>query len=301
VLLALFAWCFIPLLPRCAVVGLARVLGAVAWCLSPSLRRISEANLHVVFGESLTPARRCGIGRASFQCFALTMLDVFWFMRDTRRRMERYVRVDDSFLPVFDRPPLIAFTGHIGNWEVMSMFCGFRGAPVTAVVMPLKNPFADRLLNRLRQATGSQPVPRRGAVRALLKSLTAGRTVALVIDQNTRPAEGGVFLPFLGLPAPVSNAPGMLWQRTRVPLLVVDCTADRHGVYTVRAGDIFPLPAEESSAEWVTARAVQELERVIRARPEHWLWSYKRWRYYRAEDPVARYPFYAKPYKQGAR
>ena len=289
------------MIPRRAVVGLSRILGTIAWRLSPSLRRISEANLHLVFGATLNPARCREIGCASFQSFALTMLDVFWFMRDTRRRMERYVRVDDSFLPVFERPPLIAFTGHLGNWEVMSMFCGFRGAPVTAVVMPLKNPLADRLLNRLRRRTGSQPVPRQGAVRALLKSLKAGRTVALVVDQNTSPAEGGVFMPFLGLPATVSNAPGMLWQRTRVPLLVVDCTADRHGVYTVKAGEMFPLPGEDASAEMVTARVVQELERVIRARPEHWLWSYKRWRYYREEDPVEKYPFYAKPYRKGER
>lgn len=277
------------------------MFGTVAWVFSPSLQRICEANLLVVFGDAITPARRRQIGRASFQNFALTMLDVFWFMRFTHRRMERYVRMDDSFLPVFDRPPLIAFTGHLGNWEVMSMFCGFRGAPVTAVVKPLKNPVADRLLNRLRQTTGSHPVPRRGAVRALLRSLKAGRTVALVIDQNTRPAEGGVFIPFLGLPAPVSNAPGMLWQRTRVPLLMVDCVADRHGVYTVRAGDIFPLPGEEPSAEALTAQVVQELETVIRARPEHWLWSYKRWRYYREDDPKEKYPYYAGLYKKGKR
>lgn len=293
------AWSLIPLLPRGGVVRLARVLGALSWTFSPLLQRISEANLQVVFGDSITPERRREIGRASFQCFALTLLDVFWFMRDTRRRMERYVRVDDSFRPVFDRPPLIAFTGHLGNWEVMSMFCGFRGSPVTAVVMPLKNPFADRLLNRLRQTTGSHPVPRQGAVRALLKSLKAGRTVALVIDQNTRPSEGGVFLPFLGLPAPVSNAPGMLWQRTRVPLLMVDCRADRHGVYTVRAGDSFPAPGEEPSAEMMTAMAVRHLEAAIREHPEQWLWSYKRWRYYREDDPVERYPFYATPYREG--
>jgi KDO2-lipid IV(A) lauroyltransferase len=275
------------------------LLGVVAWVFSPSLQRICEANLQVVYGDAMTPARRSRIGRASFQSFALTMLDVFWFMRDTHHRVQRFVRVDDSFLPLFDRPPLIACTGHLGNWEIMSTLCGVRGAPVTAVAMPLKNPFADRLLNRMRRTTGSCAVPRQGAVRALLTSLKAGRSIALVMDQNTRTSEGGIFLPFLGLPATVSNAPGMLWQRTRVPLLVVDCTADRQGVYTARGSAVFPPAGEELSPEAVTARVVQELERVIRERPAHWLWSYKRWRYYREDDPVAQYPFYAKPYKRG--
>lgn len=259
------------------------------------------ANLDLVFGDAITPARRHEIGRASFQSFALTMLDVFWFMRDTRRRVERYVRVDDSFRPMFDRPPLIGCTGHIGNWEIMSTLCGLHGAPLTAVAMPLKNPFADRLLNRLRRTTGSEAVPRQGAVRSLLKSLMAGRSIALVMDQNTRTSEGGFFMPFLGLPAPVTNAAGMLWQRTRVPLFVADCTADRQGVYTAIGSPVFPLPGEDPSPEALTAQAVRYLEAAIRARPEHWLWSYKRWRYYREDDPVERYPFYAKPYKRGNR
>jgi len=249
----------------------------------------------------MSARRRREIGRSSFQYFALTMLDVFWFMRATRRRVARYVRVDDSFLPMFESPPLIGCTGHIGNWEIMSTLCGLHGAPVTAVAMPLKNAFADRLLKRLRRTAGSVSVPRKGAVRSLIRSLKEGRSIALVIDQNTLTSEGGAFLPFLDLPAPTTKSAGLLWQRTRIPLFVGFCSADRHGVYTAWGSGVFPPPDAELTPEEVTLMAVKHLEAAIRTYPEQWLWSYKRWRYYREGDPAERYPFYAKPYRKGAR
>ncbi len=290
----------IPWLPRRAVVGLANALGALAWRWSPKLCRIADANLRLVFGDTLSPTERQAICRASFQSFALTLLDMFWFMVNTTRRHHRYVLLDESFMPLINHPPVIGVTGHFGNWEIMSAACGLHGAPLTAVAMPLKNRFVDRMLNRLRRTAGSQAVPRQGAVRALLKNLKNGRNIALVLDQNTLPREGGIFMPFLGLYAPVSNAAGLLWQRTGAPLLVTSCIADARGVYTARGSRLLPPPSGEGAEftpEDVTALAVQEIEQVIRRYPSNWLWSYKRWCYYRDEDPVERYPFYARRYR----
>ncbi len=301
-LMALLAWIVIPYLPRRAVVALAHGLGALAWRFSRKLQRISEANLDLAFGGELPLARRQAIGRAAFQSFALTLLDVYWFRRNRRRRLERYVRMTPACMPLIHASPLIAVTGHIGNWEIMSTVCGLHDVPVTAVAMPLANGMADRLLNRLRRTTGSRAVARQGAVRPLLKSLKAGRTIALVIDQNTLPEEGGVWVPFFGLPVPVSNAAGMLWQRTGVQLITLACRADRNGMYTMSGSVLFPEEANSGiTAEAITRRASAMLEEEIRAQPEQWLWAYKRWRYYRTEDPAERYPFYAKHYTPGSR
>jgi KDO2-lipid IV(A) lauroyltransferase len=296
-LLALTGWLIIPWLPRAAVVWLSRFLGGIAWACSPHLRRIAMANLELAFGESMSPARRQEIGKASCQSFALMLLDVFWFMRRTASRQSRYFQYDASFLRFINESPFIAVAGHIGNWELQSTVCGALGAPVTAVAMPLRNPFVDRILNRMRSQTGCMPVPRRGAVRSLLKSLKAGRTIALVLDQNTLPKEGGLFVPFFGLPVPVSNAAALLWQRTGVSLMALCCVADREGVYHVTVNPPFPSPGEDLTVDALTLRATQELEAMIRLHPEHWLWSYKRWHYYRPEDPAQRYPFYARLYK----
>ncbi len=147
--LVLFARGSISLLSRLAVVRLSGFLGICAYSFSPSSRRVSLANLKIAFGDSLSEPEMRVISKASFQHFCLSLLDLFWFNRNTPERMKLYFRYDPSFEAVFDGTPHILISGHLGNWEVMGLGCGQRGLPVTAVVMPSKNAFAESELARL--------------------------------------------------------------------------------------------------------------------------------------------------------
>ena len=290
-LLAILAWGLIPFLPRRVVVALARWGGTLAWTFSLRERNVSLANLDLVFGDALSVPEKEAIGRRSFQSFSLTVLDLFWFSRFTESRYRHFVKLDEKVRLILAQKPLIGVTGHLGNWEIISMMYGMEGSPMTAVAMPLKNPFVDRMLYRLRMRTGSVPVAREGAIRHLLRTLRAKGVVGLVLDQNTTPQEGGVFVPFFGLPVAVSNAAGLLAVKTQAPLAVAVAYADARGVYQFTAGDIIH-PVDRSDAE-ITLAVTQQLERLIRRHPEYWLWSYKRWRYYRACDDPVTFPYYA--------
>ncbi len=291
VVLAWLAWCMIPLLPRGCILGLARCSGVLGWRFSRRERKVSDANLDLVYGDHLSEQEKNRIGCHSFQTFALTLLDLFWFSRFTRSRYARYVRVDEKMRAVMQQHPLVGVTGHFGNWEILSMMYGMEGNPMTAVAMPLKNPFVDRMLCRLRNRSGSISVAREGAVRSLLRALRAGGVVGLVLDQNTCPEEGGVFVPFFGLPVAVSNAAGLLACKTKAPLAVAGVFPDNKGVYHVSVRDVFYPQGKD--AETITAEVTACLEELVRQHPEHWLWSYKRWRYYRAQDDASAYPYYA--------
>lgn len=299
VFLAGLAYLLIPLLPRCAVVGLSRLLGSLGWWVSPRERRIALANLQLVYGTTLSDQERRRIGVRSFQSFALTALDLFWFSRRRHQRHRRYIQVDADSEAIITQSPLIGITGHIGNWEVVSTICGLYGKPMTAVAMPLKNAVVDRLLRRLRESTGSESVARKGAIRSLLRALKNERIIGLVIDQNTLPSEGGVWVPFFGLDVPVTSAPGVLHQRTGVPMVTAIAIADRRGVYRLIMSDRFPedKPVEGNDVVDLTALATQQLETMIRQHPEHWLWSYKRWRYFTDPEDAARYPYYAQHFE----
>jgi KDO2-lipid IV(A) lauroyltransferase len=291
----------LPLLPRRVILWLSRVLGAVAYALSPKLRRIAQANLDLAFGDSKTTEEKQAINRASFQSFTLVILDSFWLNRNTTSRLAKTMRYDASFRPVFDGPPVIIVTGHIGNWEIVSLGCGLEGHPMTSIAMPLKSPFADRELNRLREKTGSEIAARKGAIRHIIKALRNGRNTAVLVDQNTLPEEGGTFVPFFGLSVPVSKAAGALWARTKAKIMVCWCVPDEQGVYTVYARPPFTNDGETLTTEAIAARATQELEIIIRENPQFWLWSYKRWCFYRESDDKDRYPFYSKSYEDTLR
>ncbi|MBT3193229.1 MAG: lysophospholipid acyltransferase family protein [Verrucomicrobia bacterium] len=296
-LLLLLGRCTIPLLPRRAILALSRGLGRCAYRFSHKLRKYAEANLDIAFEESKTPEEKRQINIASFQNFALLMLDLFWFNFRTKKRLRQYLKYDESFQILFRDPPAIVVTAHYGNWEVVSLGCGLEGHPMTSVAMPLKNPFADSELYRLRAKTGSEITSRDGAIRHVIRALRAGRGTALLVDQNVLPKEGGVFVPFFGLPVPVTKAVGSLWSRTQAKIMVSWCIPDEHGVYTVHSKTPFPEAGEDLSSDEIAARVTKGLEDIIREQPEYWLWSYRRWRYYQEGDDPSLYPFYARKTK----
>jgi KDO2-lipid IV(A) lauroyltransferase len=291
------AFLFVPFLPRRAVVGLARRLGSLAYRLAKRTRRLAIANLEVAFGSTLTAEERESVARSAFQTFGLTLLDLFWFRRFTRSRVTKWVRFDASLDPYFEGGAMVAVTAHFGNWEVMGLAAAAQGKPPVSVAAPLMNPAVDAVLLRERRRTGQEVVPREGAAKALIRALRAGRSVAVLLDQNTHPRDGGIFVPFFGRPVPVSRVPAALAIRTGAPVTFCFCVPDRRGAYTIYGRG----PSEPSrlgvDEETVTRSILAAIEAEVRQNPQFWLWMYKRWKLIPDGESADGYPYYARPFR----
>lgn len=288
----LFCLCmlFIPFLPRRSAVGLAKFLGRTVFRLSAKLRRIGMANLDVAFGNTITCSEKERILDASFRTFALVVMDLLWFAVFKKRRIRARVKFDPSFANYFDARPVVVATGHVGNWEIMGQAVALRGDPTVTVAAPLDNRVIDRAITRLRESTGQMLVQREGAIRRLLRVLHDGGKIALVIDQNIIPTDGGVFVKLFGLPVSMSPAASMLAAKTGAKVVFCYCVADENGDYAAHA-----FPVVSGSDRKKGAQAIADaLESVIRKHPEQWLWMYKRWKFIPADLAVDAYPFYAR-------
>jgi KDO2-lipid IV(A) lauroyltransferase len=289
----------LPFLPRRAIAGLARFFGCLGSRFSPKLRRIGLANLDLAFGETRTVAEKNKILRDAFSSFALVMLDAFWFSRKSNERIARHVRFDDAFAALFQDKPHICVTAHYGNWEVLGMAINARGYQLHSVAKPLKNPEVDEQFISARRQTGQQIIRRDGAVRGLLKAVLAGDKVALVLDQNTRKSEGGRFYPFFGRPVLVSTAPAALAIKTNTDLFIGMMRplpgGDYLGDFALEIPVAPYLTMEKDAAiDALTLKITSVLEDVLRQRPQHWLWMYKRWKYMPDDADATRYPWYAR-------
>ena len=285
----------LPLLPRRAVLWLSRALGRMGYSILPYMRRVAFSNLDTAFGDSLTAGQKEAIVRQVFGTSALVLLDFFWFILFTKRRLRRYVKFDPSFECCFDLSPLIGVTAHLGNWEIMGDAVALRGCPYISIARPLRNRFLHMLLMTLRARGGQQIVWKSGAVRSLLRILQQGGRTGLLMDQNTVPRDGGIYVSFFGLPAPISKIVHLLASKSGAKVVFVYCTADEKGNYTISA--LPPFSVDEgpyNSTIAVTQHIASQTESVIREHPGQWMWMYRRWRYIPPGVSSAGYPFYAK-------
>lgn len=287
---------WIPFLPRPALLALARLCGTLGFRGSKKLRSIARQNLDLVFGDSLPPDEKDALLLRCYRHFALLVLDIIWFTRKPADRMARHISWDASTDILFRDEAQLLLTAHYGNWETVGQAYAACGQPILSVAAPLKNKPVDDLFVRLRQKTGQIIIPQQGAARKLLQGLKAKSKLAVLLDQNTRPRDGGIFVDFFGLPVPVSSAPAALAVKTNAPVITVVCVPDSTGHYTVTVHDTLrPDPSAADPVADLTGRMTRSMEHVIRQTPEYWCWMYKRWRFIPPNTPRDAYPPYARP------
>lgn len=288
------AMLFVPLLPRKAVIGFAYLAGQLAWLVDRRDRRIAMANLDLAFGAMMDRRQKRWIARQSFVTFARVGLDYFWLSRHTRARYERFVMMEDSLRQWIGRGPALAVTAHYGNWEVLGQLAALHGEPPASVAKPVRNPMIDQRINAIREHTGQLIVPREGALKALVRRLKEGGDVALILDQDTKISEGGVFAMFFGVPVPMSSAAAALAVKLAVPIVPVFCRRESGGRYRCYARPaLTPDAIKGLSVEEITQRIAGLFEEEVRSDPRQWLWMYKRWKRRMPGFDPSRYPFYA--------
>jgi Kdo2-lipid IVA lauroyltransferase/acyltransferase len=129
---------------------------------------------------------------------------------------------------------------------------------------------------------GQRLADNRGGLSDLLSELRAGRSAAVLVDLNM-PKPGALFPTFFGVPAATAKTAPLLAHRVGRPLVPVFCEREERPFrFVVRFGEpIFPdVDAKDRDADCLRMlqAATNELETRVRARPDQWLWTHRRWK-----------------------
>jgi KDO2-lipid IV(A) lauroyltransferase len=280
----------------------ANAFGSLGFLLIRKDRRIILGNLAVAFPERSEADRR-QIGRRSLCNVIFTFLEFIWLLR-TPQKVKGYAifresEQEDYWNCCGRNGAAIIISPHIGNWEVGHIGMNAFGIPTSTVARENRYPPFEAMLAAGRSALGAEIMHEKGAAMGMLRALRKKRHLVMLVDQNTRPSDGGMFAPFFGLPVTVSRAPAMFALRTNAPVTLGCCVRNPQGQLEIR---VYPLPKlpREYGDELALTTAINEVtESMIREHPEQYLWIYKRWRYIPEDQPELRdkYPAYAKLYE----
>lgn len=175
--------------------------------------------------------------------------------------------------------PMIFVSGHFANWEAMLIALRLLEVPYAFVYRAANNPLVDALVIRLRAAAMTRHQAPKGpkGARALVETLRAGRSLALLVDQKLT---DGAPTPLLGRMAPTGQTPARLALKFRVPIVYASLERlPRARFRLVVHPPIEPAPTDDADADArrLTARLNALIGADIRARPAQWLWLHRRW------------------------
>jgi KDO2-lipid IV(A) lauroyltransferase len=263
---------------------LHRLGGPVGWltyALSPTYRRRFRENAQQA---GLAPAQaRPAIAEAGR---LLMELPVLW-MRPADEPIRAVVRWEgaERIVEAMAKGRGIVFlTPHLGCFEVTAQAYAERfGAeygPITVLFRPARKAWLRPIVGSSRARPGLAAAPATLAgVRQMVRALRRGEAVGLLPDQV--PPEGlGVWAPFFGKPAyTMTLAPRLVQQTGAVPLIAWGERLPRGAGYVVRISALDePLPADATAQAESAALMNRAMERLIRQRPEQYLWGYHRYK-----------------------
>jgi KDO2-lipid IV(A) lauroyltransferase len=271
----------VRLLPMPFVRRLGHGIGRLAYLLDGARRRTTLENLvHAFPGRS--PREQRQRARAVFSHFGGLLVELIKFGTWSPERMLAAVEIEGEErvrLGLQEGRGVLIFTGHFGYWEMLALAHALRIGPMSVLARPLDNQQLDAMLEEIRTRTGNSVIPRRGAVRRILRDLAAGRTVGILIDQHLHEADA-VQVGFFQRPAATTSALAAIALRTGAPVIPVFALPLPHGRYRL----IYEHPVQPPLADTpdavreFTQRCTDVLEMYVRRHPELWMWMHRRWR-----------------------
>ena len=169
---------------------------------------------------------------------------------------------------------LVLIVPHFGTWEIMNTYLA-QFTEMTIMYKPVKDPGADLFVREARSREGAHLVPTdESGVRQIFKALKQGGTTVILPDHT--PKQGGEMIPYFGFPLASSNLSAKLIQKTKAKALLL---------YAIRNDDGFDMYIEEISESIYQGTANdgtfvihQAIEDLVHRYPEHYHWTYKRFK-----------------------
>ena len=273
---------------------IGKIFGSLGFFLMKKRREIAIENLTFAFPEK-TKIEIKKIAKGSFQNLGITFFELFAMSSLSDEKLHQMIDFGDGIdliNTVNSRGKgMIFLSGHFGNWELIAYSVGvFTNLPITIIVKPQANDFADKYLNKFRTSRGNKIISMYNAAKTIITVVQNKEVIALLADQFAT-KDKDYYVNFFGRPASTFKVVGELALRYKIPIIMGVAIRQKNGKYKaelveLKYDDLIDLEnnaiASTDGVFKLTERHTKQLEDFIRKTPEQWAWMHKRWKYSRS-------------------
>ena len=174
----------------------------------------------------------------------------------------------------------ILVMGHFGNWEwAGNTFSLINKQQLYVIYHPLTNKHFDKLMYDMRTRFGSKLYAMKDTMRGMISNRNEINATAFIADQTPAP-ENAYWTTFLNQDTPVFWGTEKIAQKLNYPVVYVTINRVKRGYYEVNAEVLVNEPKNTKEGE-ISELHTRQLEKDIKAQPEIWLWSHRRWKHKR--------------------
>ncbi len=280
--------CIISLFCIFKIIGLknASNLGSVLGkYIGPYFRskNVIKKNIKIAFGD-IDKEKEAKIINSAWSNIGRTFAE-YIFLKDFRFNNINYdhIKINGSnYLAEIKKTnePVIFYSGHFANFELMAMELDKFGIKCAAIYRPLNNFFLNPIMEylRMKYICPNQIPKGRVGMREIISRIKNGYSIALMVDQRVGE---GARAPFFNESAHTTTIPAQLTLKYNcklVPIFLerkvgINFEMTVHEPYKIQqTGDV------ERDTKNITLKINQTIEKMIIKNPLQWIWPHNRWK-----------------------
>ena len=239
---------------------------------------VIRLNLEISLSELSTQERE-RITRAAIRNELMSYFEFFSIWGSTNQKnIERVHKVIGEDLlhdALAQNKGLVLIVPHFGTWEIMNAYIA-QFTSMTIMYKPVKNQAADQFVRAARSREQANLVPTdESGVRQIFRALKQGGTTVILPDHT--PNVGGEYIPYFGVPLATSNLSAKLIQKTKARALFLYALRNEDAGFDIHI-EAIDEKIYQGDVNQGTGIIINTIENLIQRHPEHYHWSYKRFR-----------------------
>jgi len=274
--------------PAPLIYGLCQLVAGAFYRLGVGRRRITLNNLLFAFPEK-PKKERVKIARAAYSHFGEMIAESAMVLAGKIDRDKLIEMVDGTDMQKLlnleqnTKTGILAITGHLGNFELMSHYTGTQSVRQGHVVARKGSNqlIDDQIVTPMRESFGNRVIYKKRALPQVARALKKGEHVGLLIDIKSGP-EQGVPVTFFRKETFAIKSSAYLQIKLGIPVVPITMARIAPRCYKLVAGDPVEWADNGESVDEQIKKLTQlhqtALEKLIRRYPEQWLWMHNRWR-----------------------
>lgn len=252
-------------------------------------RKIVRINLSNSFPEK-SKTQLIKIEKKFYKNLTDTMLEAIKMLHVNKNQFIKHVSITNQVIieQLFDKGRSIFLAvGHSGNWEMLASYLSLTQRHESiAIYKKISDENFDQLMKRVRQNLGGLLLfESRTAYRQLVAGKDKPRIVLILGDQTPPGNDSDYWTDFLHQQTPFFTGLEKMARSLDFAVVYLDVIRLKRGIYEATATLVCESGNMTAENE-ISEQYVRLLEKSIRAQPDNWLWSHRRWKHKRQKTAI---------------
>jgi KDO2-lipid IV(A) lauroyltransferase len=239
-------------------------------------KKIIDKNLNIFLNKNSSLDKK-RIIKSMWENYGKTFIEYIFLYYFRKKKTHITLSGEENLTQVIEKnKPVIFISGHIANFELMSMEITKQNIPLATIYRPLNNFFLNPFMEFLRRKYVCSNQIKKGikGVKESIEYIKKKYCIALMIDQRVSEGEKVIFF---DRPALTTTLPAQLSTKFNLDIIPVFIERDKNNKFKVEFQKAIS-PKDFKNKLELTRELNISLEKMILRNPSQWIWTHNRWK-----------------------